>query len=115
MAHFAGYGYSDAFAAHMAALLEELRPESLIMLTVGTDAVCGPCPNNGGGLCNKPGLVASYDRAVLRECGLTEGDILPYGKFKALVREKILDRGLRKRICGKCQWDEICTAQAAVL
>lgn len=111
MAYFAGYGYSDSFSAHMAALLEELRPESLVELAVDTDAVCGPCPNNVEGLCNKPELVAAYDRAVLNYCGLAEGEIIPFGRFTALVQEKILARGLRKKICRNCQWDGICTAQ----
>lgn len=111
MAYFIGYGYSDAFSAHMAALLEELRPESPIQLTVGTDAVCGPCPNNTEVLCNKPELTSAYDRAVLHYCGLTEGEIMPFGQFTALVQKKVLARGLRKRICGNCQWDKICAAQ----
>lgn len=111
MAYFAGHGYSDAFTTHMAALLEELRPESRIELTVGADAVCGPCPNNAEGFCNKPELVASYDRAVLQYCGLTEGEVISFNGFTALVQEKILTPGLRKAICGNCQWDEICTAQ----
>lgn len=111
MAYFVGYGYSDAFSAHMAALLTELRPESLVWLTIGTDAACGPCPNNTEGSCNKPELTAAYDRAVLRCCGLAEGEVLPFGKFTALVQEKVLAPGLREKICGGCQWDGICSTQ----
>ena len=107
MAYFVGYGYSDGFSAHMAQLLEELTPDSPVRLTVGTDAVCGPCPNNGGGLCNKPELVAAYDRKVLKFCGLEEGDILPFGVFTSRVQENILAPGLRSGICGNCQWNDI--------
>ena len=108
MAYFVGYGYSGGFTAHMAQLLEELTPETPVRLTVGTDAVCGPCPNNSGGLCDKPELVAGYDRAVLELCGLTEGQTLPFGTFTALVQERVLAPGLRPGICGGCQWNEIC-------
>ena len=111
MAYFIGHGYSGAFSAHMAELLSGLRPDTPIRLTVGTDAVCGPCPNNAGGLCDKPELVERYDRAVLAHCGLTEGEVLPFGRFTALVQEKVLAPGLRPCICGNCQWNEICANQ----
>lgn len=111
MAYFVGHGYSDAFSVNMAWLLAELLPESPVRLTVGADAVCGPCPNNADGLCDKPELVAGYDRAVLEYCGLTEGEILGFGWFTALVQEKILASGLRPGICGNCQWNSICANQ----
>lgn len=111
MAYFVGRGYSDAFSAHMAALLEELAPEAPIRLTTGTDAVCGPCPNNSGGLCSKPELVAAYDRSVLTLCGLEDGYILSFGSFTQLVQERILAPGIRPAICGGCQWNGICSAQ----
>ena len=81
MAYFVGHGYSDGFTAHMGALLASLGPERPVRLVVGTDAVCGACPNNLDGLCDKPELVASYDRAVLSLCGLGEGDELSFGQF----------------------------------
>ncbi len=111
MAYFIGHGYSGGFTAHMARLLEALTPESPVCLTVGTDVVCGPCPNNSGGLCDKPELVASWDWRVLELCGLTEGAVLPFGGFTQLVEDKILKPGLRSGICGSCQWDSICASQ----
>ena len=111
MAYFIGRGYSGGFAAHMARLLEELTPDSPVRLTVGTDAVCLPCPNNQGGLCSKPELVAAWDREVLGLCGLSEGDILAFGDFTRLVEDNILALGLRPGICGGCEWDSICSSQ----
>ena len=113
MAYFVGYGYSGGFTAHMAQLLEELTPETPVRLTVGTDAVCGPCPNNSGGTCDKPELVAGYDRAVQELCGLTEGQTLPFGTFTALVQERVLAPGLRPGICGGCQWSAICAGHSS--
>ena len=110
MAYFVGHGYSDGFTAHMAQLLEELTPDSPICLTVGTDAVCGPCPNNRDGLCDKPELVAAWDREVMDLCGLGEGYILSFGSFTQLVEENILELGLRPEICGRCQWNDICAS-----
>ena len=113
MAYFVGYGYSDGFSAHMAELLGELTADSPVRLTVGTDAVCGPCPNNAGGLCNKPELVAGYDRAVLELCGLEEGQVLSFGDFTRQVQARILASGLRSGICGSCQWNDICASHSS--
>lgn len=110
MAYFIGLGYSDGFSAHMARLLAELAPDSPVRLTVGTDAVCGPCPNNRGGVCDKPELVAGWDRAVLDLCGLAEGQVLSFGAFTRRVQEDILAPGLRPGICGGCQWNDICAS-----
>lgn len=110
MAYFIGCGYSDAFSAHMSRLLASLEPESLVRLVVGTDAVCAACPNNLGGVCEKPAQVAGYDRAVLDRCGLPEGAVLPFAAFTSLVQARVLGLGLRERICGGCQWAEICNS-----
>ena len=109
MAYFVGFGYSDGFSRNMARLLtEELPPDRPVRLTVAPDPVCGACPRCAGGQCDKPELVASYDRAVLELYGLAEGAVLPFGGFTALVEARILDRDLRRFICGGCQWDHIC-------
>lgn len=113
LAYFVGHGYSGGFSAHMARLLGKLErePDTLVRLTVQTDAVCAACPNNVRGLCSKPEQVAVYDRAVLTLCGLAEGTVLPFGRFTALVQERILSPGLRPSVCGGCQWDAVCSAQ----
>lgn len=111
LAYFIGEGYSDGFTAHTARVLAGLTPDTPVRMTVGTDAVCSACPNNAGGVCASAGRTASYDRAVLDFCGLTEGTELPFGEFAALVQARILGPGLRRGICGDCQWDGICSAQ----
>lgn len=109
LAYFAGYGYSDSFTLHMGEVLSALSPETLIRLTVGTDCVCTACPNNLDGVCDKPELVAAYDRSVLSLCGLQEGQVLPFGSFTELVQNRILAPELRPSICGGCQWNSICS------
>ncbi len=109
MAYFVGFGYSDSFSRNMTRLLaEELTPDRPVRLTVDTDQVCAACPRSAGGRCDKPELVAGYDQAVLELCGLTEGAVLAFGAFTALVQSRILDRDLRRFICGGCQWNDIC-------
>ena len=111
MAYFAGHGYSGGFVAHMAGLLRELQADTPVCLTAATDAVCLPCPNNRNGLCDKPELVADWDRAVLRLCGLEEGCTLAFGDFVARVQARILGPGLRSGICGGCQWNSLCASR----
>ena len=111
MAYFVGHGYSDGFTSHMKELIERLTPETGIRLTVSTDAVCGACPNNNDGVCEQAELVAEYDGKVLALCGLDDGIILPFGQFTSLVQSRIFDMGLRKSICGGCQWNTICESQ----
>lgn len=111
LAYFAGAGYSGGFTAHMSSVLAGLSAETPVRLTVGTDIICAACPNNIDGVCEKPELVAAYDRAVLERCGLADGAVLDFGTLTALVQGRILAPGLRREICGGCQWDGICCTQ----
>lgn len=111
LAYFIGVGYSGGFAAHMAQVLASLAPDTPVRLVAAVDAVCAACPNNAGGVCKTNRKSARYDRAVLERCGLEEGAELAFGAFTALVQERILGPGLRREICGGCQWDSICSGQ----
>lgn len=107
-AYFAGHGYSSGFTRHMQQVLDYLKKGAMVRLVVDTDVICSVCPNNISGMCEKPDLVAGYDSEVLTRCGLNEGEELLFADFAAIVRERILDPGLRGEICGGCQWNEIC-------
>ena len=111
MAFFQGKGYSSGFTASLAARLAELeKTNSSIILTVGTDAVCAPCPHNNGGVCDAAAKVAAYDRAVLERCGLEADTICSFSEFTRLVQDRIISAGQRREICGNCQWDSLCSA-----
>ena len=107
---YEGKGYSAAFTDHMDRVIRTLseRPETPVRLTLSADVVCEHCPNNRDGVCGSADKVMRYDAAVLDACNLKDGDELPYADFAARVRERILDAGLRRVICGDCEWDAIC-------
>ncbi len=105
---FEGKGYSDEFTAHMAQTIEKLRDNAVVTLADSTDEVCRKCPNNKDGACDTAELVKAYDDAVLARCGLTAGTEMLFSEFEKLVYENILSTGERERICGDCQWNEIC-------
>ena len=111
LAYFVGCGYSEDFSSHMGRFLARATPDMPVRLSVETDAICAGCPNNLDGVCEKPEQVAGYDMAVLEQCGLEEGAELSFGQFTALVQERVLEPGLRREICGGCQWSGICDVQ----
>ncbi|MGN1141679.1 MAG: DUF1284 domain-containing protein [Oliverpabstia sp.] len=108
LAYFRGRGYSKVFVEKMAEIKEKLSCDPLIELTDQTDQICGNCPNNEAGKCKTAKKVADYDRKVLEACGLQTGTQIHWKEFEKLINEKILLVGKREKICGDCQWTEIC-------
>lgn len=51
--------------------------------------ICEKCPNNIQGVCVTAQKDAEYDRKVLLQCGLAEGEVLPFAEFLSGVKEKI--------------------------
>ena len=111
LAYFIGQGYSGGFTAHMGRVLAALAPDTPVRLIAASDTVCAACPNSG--TCAADGKAAGYDLAVLTRCGLEEGAVLSFGAFTKLVQDRILGPGLRREICGGCQWDGICSGQSS--
>ena len=107
---YEGKGYNAEFTDHMGKIVRRLTddPSQPITLTVGADAVCANCPNLRSGTCTDREKVDKYDQAVLRLCGLSDGETIAYGDLIARVKETILDAGQRKNICGDCCWNAIC-------
>lgn len=113
---YQGKGYSSDFTDHMGKVLRafEEAPEQMVRLVAAADLVCRHCPNQEAGTCTNQEKVKRYDEEVLRVCGILEGDVWPYQDFLKLVRERILDAGLRSAICGDCSWDDLCRQSAVV-
>lgn len=108
LAYFVGSGYSEGFTRHMQEMLELLEADMQVILTVAVDEICSACPNNVSGVCKDSVKVECYDRAVLEQCGLTEGQELDFHEFVRVVQEHVIASGRRTEICGDCQWDGIC-------
>ena len=111
LAYFIGNGYSIGFAAHMQEMLELFLKNIPVRLVVETDEICSACPNNREGSCLDIQKIQQYDRAVLRECGFTEGQEMRFLQFAEKVQEKIIHAEKREKICGDCQWNAICKSQ----
>lgn len=111
LAYFEGKGYSQGFAEHMGKILELLERDVQVCLTVGGDMICSACPNLKEQICVTADLVAEYDRKVLLLCGLQENETISFAEFIEKVENLILKPGKRKKICGNCQWDGICSSR----
>ena len=107
---YEGKGYSLDFTDHMGKVIKGLaeNPQQKIRLMIKADTVCENCPNNDDGICVSREKTERYDEEVLRTCGISEGELMTYENFIALVKEKIIDADLRNHICGDCSWDYIC-------
>jgi hypothetical protein len=110
---YEGKGYSADFTDHMGRVIKELEadPSQKVVLRAETDIGCKNCPNNEGGVCTTQDKVLRYDKEVLKACGLVDGAEISFAEFTSLVREKIIDAGIRGKICGDCSWDYICSGK----
>jgi len=108
LAFFRGQGYSENFVSNMVQVKASLEAGERISLVAGKDAVCAACPNWRGDRCETEEKVCRYDQAVLERCGLEPGQTLSYSALEKAAEERILRPGVRKTICGDCQWTEIC-------
>lgn len=111
LAYFEGKGYSQGFTAHMGKILELLKKDVYVKLTVGGDTICSACPKLKEQTCITENLVEEYDRKVLLLCGLQENEIIPFTELTEKVEKFILHPEKRKEICGNCQWNEICSSR----
>lgn len=113
LAFFEGKGYSDGFIKHMIKIREKLQTNPKVYITQEADDICSACPNYIGS-CTTQERVRSYDSHVLQLCGIKPGSRLEWKVYEQLVKEKILDAGKRKEVCGDCSWNELCHAREVV-
>lgn len=103
---FQGKGYSGEFVENMGKMKAILEKNPEISLMDSPDDICAACPNRLTENCAEK--ASRYDREVLRRCGLSAGERLPYQEFSRKVIETILRPGVRAEICGDCQWSSLC-------
>ena len=105
---FRGKGYDAAFTENMTAVVAALGADPAVELICACDVLCARCPHGESGVCDAARKVDRYDRAVLSLCGLSDGQKLPWSRFRAAVEEKILRPGDLEAVCGDCEWFSFC-------
>lgn len=108
LAFFQGKGYSSEFAEHMGRVKLALEKNPQVRVLNETDDICAHCPKNFSGRCENPAKTAGYDHAVLKLCRIDAGAEMSWHDFEMLVKNRILDAGKRKAVCGDCQWNALC-------
>jgi hypothetical protein len=101
---FRGLGYSDAFAANMAAVLRTLdgAPEARVAVTDAPDAICAAFPAGQPRHCEGPEVIAR-DRHVLARIGVAAGHALPWAQLRRRVAGAFAPDDL-PRLCATCGW-----------
>lgn len=115
---FAGHGYSDAFTANMARIVDgRLRASGgdavRIAVTDAADAICGPCPERRGTGCVKQARIDALDRRHADALGLAPGDVLTWAEAQARIAERVRPESL-DRLCAGCAWLPLGLCKAAV-
>lgn len=106
---FEGKGYSPEFIENLSCVVDTLRAgDPLIELTASEDIICSACPHNIDGVCETHDKVSCYDKAVLQAVRLQPGSTLHWSELSRLVKGEIFADGKMRKICGKCQWYDIC-------
>lgn len=105
---FEGKGYSDAFTVHMAEVIKKLENNPRVCLEMREDEICSCCPEFGEKGCASLEKVAAYDAAVLRLCGLTEGDCVLFSELEERIGEQIISSHRLGEVCADCEWSGIC-------
>ena len=109
---YTGSGYDDAFAACMEALIRRLAacPGTAVTLAEGRDDLCAACPHMAGGRCGSEEKVNRLDRGVLEACGFSAGETRSWSALARTAREHVLEKDPCEKVCGCCEWFELCSS-----
>ncbi len=109
---YTGSGYDDAFAAGMEALIRRLAacPGTAVTLVEGRDDLCAACPHMAGSRCASEEKVNRLDREVLEACGFSAGETRTWSALARTAREQVLEKDTFEKVCGCCEWFELCRA-----
>ena len=94
----------------MEALIRRLSacPGTAVTLVEGRDDVCAACPHMAGGRCASEEKVNRLDRGVLEACGFSAGETRSWSALARTAREQVLEKNTFEKVCGCCEWFELC-------
>ncbi|WP_245890371.1 DUF1284 domain-containing protein [Roseovarius confluentis] len=115
---FQGKGYSDAFTANMARIVDDrLRApggnDVAIEVVGATDDICAPCPKRRGTLCTSQAKIATLDTRHAGALRLSVGTCLTWGEAKQRIKANVLP-GALTQLCAGCQWLDLGLCEAAL-
>jgi hypothetical protein len=109
---FQGHGYDEAFAQNMSEIVRYigLNPDLEIEIVTKCDVICGSCPNNVKGICQKNlgSGIREMDMYVLRKLDLKGGTKIRAKDIFTFVNKKLSNSLDIETLCGTCEWNEKC-------
>ena len=100
------------FTENMYSTISRLNNESNVMLTKCSDTLCSKCPNRLSDKCKDEEKIQFFDNNALKECGLSEGQIINWVKARDIAKDQILKKGIIQDVCAGCGWSSICYKKA---
>lgn len=105
-----GYGYDQNSIMKWHNFMEQIKinPDLQVTVAAEPDSLCASCPGLVGTLhsCKKD-AVTNLDNAWKEILKLKDGGIYLYSNLVKTCKE-IVTPEIHKKICGKCQWWNIC-------
>ena len=107
--YFQGKGYSSSFTENMSSVLTYLNEnDPLVTVIADCDNICSKCPNLIFGKCITSRKVSKYDNNTLKSLDIESGTTMKYSEYSKLIEDKIINSGIRGKICSDCRWNDLC-------
>jgi uncharacterized protein len=104
---FQGNGYSPAFVANFAAIMQQLNaPEGNaveIAVVDHTDSICEPCPSRLGKACQTQEKITRLDNAHAQVLQISPGQTLTWGAAKQRIGDLMSLENFHQA-CEGCSW-----------
>jgi hypothetical protein len=78
-----------------------------------TDAICEPCPNRRGTLCESETKIRALDAAHAKVLALRPGDRLTWREAKQRIAERMTDEQFDSA-CAPCSWKALGVCHTAL-
>ena len=104
---YTGHGYSEEFVSHMNKIIKRLREDDHLIIQEDCDDICSHCPNKKTH-CVSYEKVKTLDEEVLTSCHLQYGQEVSWKDVSKTVGNTIFETDLFQKICGDCEWFELC-------
>ena len=109
MLGFRRLGYSSTFVSNMRSVVEELRSDCTLALTLvaGCDVICAACPHKREGKClrktDSEAKSVSLDLKILAKLGFEPGTQVSFCEALERVKERIRSEDMAE-FCSDCEW-----------
>jgi len=112
---FCPAGHSIRYANKMRQLVLSLEQREIqnVRMIKELDEICGYCPHNKKGLCEKADEVLQSDAKILALCGMISGESISWMELRRRLLEDIVTKNTLACVCKGCVYLKRCEDKAA--